>query len=75
MCWVVEKVHADFGDKRGPLHGRTGAVAVAYGRAVIAIEFGGWVLSLVSWLRNGVKTTFVRCISLLQTHFPLNFDS
>ena len=68
MCWVVEKVHADFGDKRRPLHGRTGAVAVAYGRAVIAIEFGGWVLSLVSWLRNGVKTTFLWGL-------PTNFDS
>jgi hypothetical protein len=50
---VVEKVHADFGDSRGTLHGGVGAVAVAFGRAVIAIEFGGWFLRLVSWLRAG----------------------
>ena len=55
----MEKVHADFGDKRVPLHGGTGSVAVAFRRAVIAIEFGGWVLSLVSWLRNGVETAFL----------------
>ena len=59
MCWVVEKVHADFGDKRRPLHGGTVAVAVTFRRAVIAIEFGGSVLSLISWLRHGVKTTFL----------------
>jgi hypothetical protein len=55
---VVEKVHADFGDSSGPLHGGVGAVAVAFGRAVIAIEFGGWFLRLVSWLRAGKKRRF-----------------
>ena len=30
---------------------------------------------VISWLRNEGKTTFVRCLSLPQMYFPLNFDS
>ena len=41
LAWcVVEKVHAVFGDKRGPLHESIGAVTVAFRQAVIISELG-----------------------------------
>ena len=58
-CCVVEKVHTDFGDHSGLMHGGLGAVAAAFRQAAIAVEVGIRLLTLVSWLRNGGETTFV----------------